>query len=175
MSFAGKQRHIKLLHTSALEGYESDPVKIIETKGCHLFCTNTGHSQNTNTFLCVAIKRTIQAFELTKSRQKHRKLKDFITPGQVQFLELWSDRLCVGYPSNFAVYSLKTDGHPMVLVKVEDNSFNYITHPPVDSMLAVELQDSEYLLAFSGKFSKTLYSWISQMNLINPAPHSAPF
>lgn len=112
MCFPGKQRHIKLLHQSALEGYDVDPVKIQETKNCHLFCTNSGQ-QFSSTYLCVAIKRTIQTFELTKSRQKHRKIRDFAVPGQVQFMELSCDRLFVGYQSCFAIYSVQGDTAPM--------------------------------------------------------------
>ena len=110
--FSGKQRHIKLLHQSALEGYDVDPVKIQETKGCHLFSTNSGQKFS-NSYLCVAIKRTIQAFELTKSRQKHRKIRDFTVPGQVQFMELLCDKLFVGYQSCFAIYSVQGDTAPM--------------------------------------------------------------
>ena len=110
--FAGKQRHIKLLHNSALEGYDVNPEKIQETKSCHLFCTNSGQ-QFSNSYLCVAIKRTIQAYELTKSRQKHRKIRDFVVPGQVQFMELLCDKLCVGYQSCFAIYSIQGDTAPM--------------------------------------------------------------
>ena len=87
-------------------------MKIQETKGCHLFSTNSGQKFS-NSYLCVAIKRTIQAFELTKSRQKHRKIRDFTVPGQVQFMELLCDKLFVGYQSCFAIYSVQGDTAPM--------------------------------------------------------------
>ncbi|XP_053397279.1 serine/threonine-protein kinase MRCK alpha-like isoform X2 [Mercenaria mercenaria] len=146
---SGKQRHIKLLHSSALDGYEVDPVKIQETKGCHMFCTNTGHRPDNNTFLCVAIKRTILAFELTKTRQKHRKIREIAVAGQVQFLDLWGDRLCVGYQSCFVIYNLLREDAPCSLVNTEDSQLQFLVHTPVDSMLAVEVSDREYLLAFS--------------------------
>jgi len=75
---------MKLLHTSALEGYEVDPVKITETKGCQMFCTNTGHDPSVPTYMCVAFKRTVMAFELTKNRQKYRKIREMTIPGQVK-------------------------------------------------------------------------------------------
>lgn len=34
-------------------------------------------------------------------------------PGQVQCVEIMSDRLCVGYPSCFALYSVQGDAAPM--------------------------------------------------------------
>ncbi|KAL4238234.1 hypothetical protein ACF0H5_002946 [Mactra antiquata] len=146
---SGKQRHIKLLHSSALEGYEVDPVKIQETKGCHLFCTNTGHRPDMSTYLCVAMKRTIFVYELTKTRQKHRKVKEISVPGQVQFLDLWSDRLCVCYQSSFVIYHILSDAAPTCLVNSEDSQLQFLVHSPVESMLAVEISDREYLLAFS--------------------------
>lgn len=94
-----------------MEGYEVDPVKIVESKGCHLFCA--GLVRQGTSCLCVAIKRTIQVYELNKTRQKHRKIKDIQVPGQVQFLEIMNERLCVGYPSYFAMYSVQGDGAPI--------------------------------------------------------------
>lgn len=97
---------------SVLEGHESDPIKIAETKGCHLFCTGLVR-QGSSSCLCVAIKRTIQVYELNKTKQRHRKMKDIQVPGNVQFLEMMNERLCVGYPSCFAIYSVQGDGAPM--------------------------------------------------------------
>lgn len=148
----GKQRHIKLLHTSAMEGYEVEPVKINEAKGCTLFSTNTGQGCIT-TYLCVAIKRTIMAFELTNSRQKYLKKRDISVAGQVQVMSVWGNRLCVGYQSSFVIYDLtSSDAAPMSLVNPEDNQLKFLSHTPVDSMLAVEISEKEYLLAFSCKY-----------------------
>ncbi|KAL3874670.1 hypothetical protein ACJMK2_037651 [Sinanodonta woodiana] len=144
---SGKQRHIKLLHQSALEGYETDAVKILETKGCQAFCC--ARSSQGTSYLCVAIKRTIQVYELVKSRPKYRKLKDIQVPGQVQFIELMEDRLCVGFQSSFAIHALQGDAAPTTLISPDDNSLQFLVHSPVDSMLAVELCHDEYLLAFS--------------------------
>lgn len=152
---AGKQRHIKLLHTSALEGYEVDPVKIQETKGCQMFSTNSGQNANAS-YICVAIKRTVMAFELTNLRQKYRKLRDIPVAGQVQFMSVWGSRLCVGYQSNFVIYDLlSSDGAPVSLVNPEDSQLKFLSHssPSVDSMLAVEVSEKEFLLAFSCKYS----------------------
>lgn len=108
----GKQRHVKLLHRSTLDGYEAEVVKIQETKGCQFFCTGLMR-QGSTVALCVAIKRTVQVYELNKTRQRHRKVKDIQVPGTVQFIEMINERLCVGYPSCFAVYSVQGDGAPI--------------------------------------------------------------
>jgi hypothetical protein len=40
-------------------------------------------------------------------------MKDINVPGTVQFVEMMGDRLCVGYPSSFAIYSVQGDAAPM--------------------------------------------------------------
>ncbi|XP_052697457.1 serine/threonine-protein kinase MRCK alpha-like isoform X3 [Crassostrea angulata] len=149
---SGKQKHIKLLHQSGLDGHDTDPVKIPETRGCQLFCvgTTTNGLQGTPvTCLCVAIKRTIQVYELNKTRQKFRKIKDIQVPGQVQCLEMMSQGLCVGCPSYMAIYSVLGDSPPTALLDGEDNSLRYLCQTQVDSLLAVELPKNEFLLIFS--------------------------
>jgi len=85
-----KQKYIKLLHVSALDGGESEPVKMAETKGCSMFCVGSIQQQGGSAAsavtavgggnggimncLCVAIKRTVQVYELVKSRQRYRKV-----------------------------------------------------------------------------------------------------
>ncbi|KAK7103526.1 hypothetical protein V1264_018406 [Littorina saxatilis] len=162
----GKQHHIKLLHVSALDGGDSEPVKITETKGCSMFCTGTVQQQGgSNTAsavtavgggnggimhcLCVAIKRTVQVYELIKTRQRVHKIKDIQVPGTVQCIEMMSDRLCVGYPSSFAIYSVQGDAAPMSLVNTDDPSLKFLTQNPVDAMLAIELSSSEFMLLFN--------------------------
>ncbi|XP_069117855.1 serine/threonine-protein kinase MRCK alpha-like isoform X2 [Argopecten irradians] len=145
---SGRQKHIKLLHVSALEGHDGDPVKIPESKGCSVFCTGLIR-QSCCSCLCVAIKRTIQVYELNKTRQKYRKMKDIQVPGQVQFIEIMNERLCVGYPSYFAIYSVTGDAAPMTLVNSEDTSLQFVIQSQQNSLQAVELSPKEYLLVFS--------------------------
>lgn len=102
------------MHQSALDGYDTDIAKIQETKGCQMFCTGlVRQSAVSSWFLCVAIKRTIQVFELIKTRFRYRKIKDIHVPMAVQFIEMFNERLCVGYQSCFALYSIQGDGAPM--------------------------------------------------------------
>lgn len=133
-----------------------EPVKIQETKGCMLFSTNTGQGAP-NTYLCIAIKRTIMAFELTNSRQKYLKKREISVAGQVQVMSVWGHRLCVGYQSTFVIYDLtSSDAAPMSLVNPEDNQLKFLSHSLVDSMLAVEISEKEFLLAFSCKYTPKL-------------------
>ena len=146
---SGRQHCIKLLRQSALDGHDVvAPVKIEETKGCNVFCV--GFIRQTQTScLCVAIKRTIQVYDLILTRQRHRKVKDIQVPGHVQFLEIFDGRLCVGYPSCFAIYSVQGDAAPMALLNTEDPSLQFLVQTQLDALLAVQLSDNEYFLVFN--------------------------
>ncbi|KAH9523079.1 Serine/threonine-protein kinase MRCK alpha, partial [Bulinus truncatus] len=148
---SGKQKHLKLLQQSALEGHDMEPLKLNETKGCHIFCHGEiRQPQGGNSCcLCVAIKRTVQVYEINKTRQRYRKMKDISVPSQVECIEMMSDRLCVGYPSCFAIYSVQGDAAPMTLVNTEDSSLSFLVQNPISAMLAVQLDETEYLLVFN--------------------------
>ena len=54
------------------------PPQLNETKGCQLFCHGLVQQPQSGNFcvLCVAIKRTVQVYEVNKTRQRYRKMKD---------------------------------------------------------------------------------------------------
>ena len=108
----GKQRHIRLTPVSLLEAENPELIKIPETKGCSSFCTGLVR-QGTSTLLCVACKRTIFVYELNRTKARHRRVKEIQCVGQVQYIEMVNERLCVGYPSTFAVHSVQGDAAPM--------------------------------------------------------------
>ncbi|PVD25745.1 hypothetical protein C0Q70_13405 [Pomacea canaliculata] len=155
-----KQRFIKMLHVSALESSEPELIKISESKGCSTMCLGAVKHAGSSvvgvaggstiiTCLCVAIKRTVQVYEVLKTRQRYRKMKDIQVPGQVQCVEIMSDRLCVGYPSCFALYSVQGDAAPMFLINTDDVSLKFLVQNQVDALMAIELSTDEFLLLFS--------------------------
>ena len=108
----GKQRHIRLTPMNVVDGFDVESVKLTETKGCSSFCTGQVR-QGTTTCLCVANKRTVVVYELNRTKTRHRRIKEIQVPGQVQFIEVIEERLFVGYPSSFAIYSLQGEGAPI--------------------------------------------------------------
>jgi hypothetical protein len=89
-------------------------------------------------------------FEITRTKARHKRLRDILLPTPAQCLNVISDgRLVVGYPSGFAVYSLMGDQHPMSLVQSEHPSISFIAHHPLDALRAVEINSQEFLLVFS--------------------------
>lgn len=83
-----------------------------ENRGCSLVCAGLV-GQGTSTSLCVACRRTIFVYELNRTKQRYRRVKDITCPGTVQYLSVCNERLCVGYPSSFAIYSIQGDGAPV--------------------------------------------------------------
>ena len=110
--FPGRQRHIRLTPINVVDGESVEFQKIAESKGCTSFCTGLVR-QGTSTVLCVAIKRTIAIYELNRTRIRHRKVKEVQCPGNVQYIEMHNERLFVGYPSSFAIYSVQGEGAPI--------------------------------------------------------------
>ena len=96
------------------------------------------------------IVHKVLLFEITRTKARHKRLRDILLPTQAQCLNVISDgRLVVGYPSGFAVYSLMGDQHPLSLVQAEHPSISFIAHHPLDALRAVEIGSQEFLLVFS--------------------------
>ena len=48
--------------------------------------------------LCVAVKRQVIIYEITRLKTRHARLREVLLPAQAQSLDVFSDgRLCVGY------------------------------------------------------------------------------
>lgn len=139
---AGKQRHIRLMPTASLENERIDCVKLEENRGCTLICTGTVGQL---TILCVACKRTIFVYDLNKTKQRYRKVKDIQCPGPVQFIDIQNERLFVGYPSSFAIYSVQTESAASVIGQFVDMMFFWM--PSVIFDFCIHL----YLLSCSNK------------------------
>jgi len=77
-------------------------------------------------------------------------VKDINLPVACQCMEVMNERLCVGYQSGFAIYSVQGDAAPQALINIEtDLSLKFILDTPLDALMAVEVSSKEYLLVFS--------------------------
>merc|ERR1719412_3166496 len=128
-------------------------MKVAETKGCLVFATgimrptpNSGSSY----CLCVAVKRQVIIYEITRLKTRHKRLREVLLPAQAQCLDVFSDgRLCVGYQSGFTIYSLLGDQHPLSLVHPDNQMLGFLAYNPVDALGAIELPRGEFLLVFN--------------------------
>lgn len=79
----------------------------------------------------------------------HKKLWEVQAPGVVQWLGMVRERLCVGYPSGFALLALQGESSPISLVNPSDPSLAFVAQQPMDALHALEVGSTEVLLCFS--------------------------
>ncbi|KAM5129010.1 LOW QUALITY PROTEIN: serine/threonine-protein kinase MRCK beta [Mantella aurantiaca] len=145
----GRNRHVHLFPWTSLEGSEgSFDIKLPESKGCQLILT-AALKKSPSSCLFVAVKRQILCYEIQRTKPFHRKFGELLAPGSVQWMAVFKDKLCVGYPSGFCLLSLHGDGQPASLVNPGDPSLAFLSQQPVDALCAVETGKDEYLLCFS--------------------------
>ncbi|XP_075872975.1 serine/threonine-protein kinase MRCK alpha isoform X5 [Nelusetta ayraudi] len=145
---SGRNRHVRLFPTQALDGRETESYKLAETKGCQTIVSGLVRNSSL-TCLCVAMKRQIICYEMNKSKMRHRRLRELQAPGPVQWMGLLSERLYVGYQSGFTRYSVHGDTSPVNLLHPEDHTLTFIPQQSLDALCAVEISSKELLLCFS--------------------------
>ncbi|XP_054835336.1 serine/threonine-protein kinase MRCK alpha isoform X2 [Eublepharis macularius] len=145
---SGRNRHVRLFPMTALDGRETDFYKLAETKGCQTIVSGQVR-HGALTCLCVAMKRQVLCYELNHSKSRHKKIKEIQVAGNVQWMAIFSERLCVGYQSGFLKYPLHGEGNPHSLLHSDDHTLSFIAQQPSDATCAVEISNKEYLLCFS--------------------------
>uniref|UniRef100_A0AAY4EI48 non-specific serine/threonine protein kinase n=1 Tax=Denticeps clupeoides TaxID=299321 RepID=A0AAY4EI48_9TELE len=145
----GRNRHVHLHPWGALEGAEAAfDIKLTETKGCQALTTGTLRPGGPACMLA-AVKRQVLCYEITKAKPYHRKMWEVQTPGVAQWLGMVRERLCVGYPSGFALLALQGESSPVSLVSPGDPSLAFLAQEPLDALHAMEVDANEFLLCFS--------------------------
>ncbi|XP_063775021.1 serine/threonine-protein kinase MRCK alpha isoform X3 [Pseudophryne corroboree] len=145
---SGRNRHVRLYPTASLDGRETEFFKLAETKGCQGMVSGQVR-HGALTCLCVSMKRQVLCYELNQSKTRHKKIKEIQVPGNVQWMAIFNERLCVGYQSGFIRYPLHAEGSPYSLLHADDHTLSFITQLPTDAICAVEISNKEYLLCFS--------------------------
>ena len=153
IALAGKQRQMRLIPIRALDQTDTEWIKVSDTKGCIVFATGVMRPTPTSSAsycLCVAVKRQVIIYEITRLKTRHSRLREVLLPAQAQSLDVFSDgRLCVGYQSGFTIYSLLGDQHPLSLVHPDNQMLGFLAYNPVDALGAIELPRGEFLLVFN--------------------------
>ncbi|XP_051578039.1 serine/threonine-protein kinase MRCK alpha-like isoform X2 [Myxocyprinus asiaticus] len=147
---SGRNGHVRLYPMAALDDREADFYKIAETKGCQTLVSGTiRHGSLTCLFVAMKKPDKVIIYELNKSKTRHRKLRDILIPGTVQWMGLQGEKLCVGFQSGFLRYSLQGDGAPNSLLHPDDHTLAFIEQLSLDALCAVEISSKELLLCFS--------------------------
>merc|ERR1719225_113434 len=153
---------MRLIPVKALDQpTDTEWIKVADTKNCLTFATGVmrggqGGSSGASTIssqnsisgsycLCVAVKRQVIIYEITRLKSRHKRLREVLLPAQAQSLDVF----CVGYQSGFTIYSLLGDQHPLSLVHPDNQVLGFLAYNPVDAMGAVEMANGEFLLVFN--------------------------
>uniref|UniRef100_A0A3Q2CDT9 non-specific serine/threonine protein kinase n=1 Tax=Cyprinodon variegatus TaxID=28743 RepID=A0A3Q2CDT9_CYPVA len=173
---SGRNRHVRLFPTQALDGRETESNKLAETKNCQSVVSGPVRN-GALTCLCVAMKSKIICYEVRGTRHAGSELQ---APGPVQWMGLLSERLYVGYQSGFipashVLHSVHGDMSPVSLLHPEDHTLAFIPQQGLSALCAVEISSKELLLCFSsiGVYVDSQGRRSRQQELMWPAPPSA--
>ncbi|XP_061097663.1 serine/threonine-protein kinase MRCK beta-like isoform X2 [Conger conger] len=145
----GRTRHVHLQPLAALDGAEpAFDVKLPDTKGCQALAVGAPRP-GLPSCLLAGVKRQVQCYEVSSAKPHHRKVWDVQAPGVVQWLGFLRGRVCVGYPSGFALLSLQGESSPVSLVSPTDPSLAFLGQQPLDALHVLEVGAGEHLLCFS--------------------------
>jgi hypothetical protein len=154
VSISGKTHQIYLTPTILLEGLNAEIVKIDETKGCNLFCLGKIKTQN---ILCVAVKKSIYIYEINSNlKPKYKRLRDIESTINCQLLQIvHSNMLCVGYQSEFTLYTLDHEDAPIALLQIDrDKSLEFLSKEPLNALMCIHTMNDEYLLVFESMYNE---------------------
>ncbi|XP_054154350.1 serine/threonine-protein kinase Genghis Khan-like [Oppia nitens] len=145
---AGKQRQIKLIPIRGLDNESIEWIKIPETKNATTFALV---STNTANYICVAIKKTLILFEITRKKCRYSFFREIQMPLNIQTLNTCkTSSIAVGTASNFVVYNLnQRDSPPLYLVNQECNELSYLIQNSIDALMCQPINDKEWILIFN--------------------------
>ncbi|XP_062903719.1 serine/threonine-protein kinase MRCK beta [Mobula hypostoma] len=145
----GRNKHVHFYPWAAFDGPETTfDVKLAETKGCQTMVTGSLR-QSVVSCLFVAVKRQILCYETSRTKPYYKKFNEIQAPGNVQWMAVFDERLCIGYPSGFSLLNVQGDGLSINLVNPMDTSLAFLSQQSFDALCAVRISSKEYLLCFS--------------------------
>ena len=65
-----------------------------------------------NVYLCVAVKMKIIIFEINNSKSRYEKKKEVSIHSHALSLQMFNEKLCVGYQSGFSLIHVYADERP---------------------------------------------------------------
>jgi hypothetical protein len=121
--------------------------------------TNSSIYTSTSRLLCVSVRKVVSVYEINSTlRPKYKKLRDIELTMNVQSLQIINNQLCIGFQSEFALYSLVQETAPIALLQPDrDKSLQFLIKDPINALMSVQITNEEYLLVFESKF--TIFSF----------------
>ncbi|XP_060711739.1 serine/threonine-protein kinase MRCK alpha-like isoform X2 [Hemiscyllium ocellatum] len=146
---SGRSRNVRVFTWEDLQNPEATGAKLLEARGSQLITTGSRCQGKSTNWLCTAAKRHVTCYQLTTGKQPFRRTREFQAPGTVQWMGVFEECLCVGYPSGFSLYSLAGEGPPANLVSPEDPSLTFLSQGQAEALCAVTVSSDLYLLCFN--------------------------
>lgn len=106
---AGKQKHIKLIPVRGLDSDDIEWIKIPETKGASTFALA---NSPTTTYICVAIKKTLVVYEITRKRIRYTSWREIQSSMAIQTLSIVGTKVVIGTKSSFVAYQIEKRESP---------------------------------------------------------------
>uniref|UniRef100_UPI00398E446D serine/threonine-protein kinase MRCK alpha-like n=1 Tax=Pristiophorus japonicus TaxID=55135 RepID=UPI00398E446D len=147
---SGRSHALRLYSREDLQRPEAGGSKVAEARGSQLVATGS-LCQGRVSCLCTAAKRHVTWYQLTVAggTGRYQRKADFQAPGPVQWMGVFQERLCVGYPSGFSLYPLLSEGPPANLVSTDDPSLAFLAQAQAEALCAVPVSAGLYLLCFN--------------------------
>ncbi|XP_062892231.1 serine/threonine-protein kinase MRCK alpha-like [Mobula hypostoma] len=148
-AISGRGRSLRLYSREERRAPEAGGgAKVPEGRGAQLVAAGA-LPQPGSGCLCLASRRQVTCLRLCATEPRCRPLRQFQAPGNVQWMGVFGERLCVGYPSGFSLYPLLSQGPAQTLVSPQDPTLGFLTQPPAEALCAAPLSADLYLLCFS--------------------------
>lgn len=128
--------------------HNQDPDSSNNSIGSNSTTSYTTHRQTR--LLCVAIKKVVSIYEINSSmKPKYKKLREIELTMVPQSIQIINNQLCIGFQSEFALYSLAKETAPIALLQPDrDKSLQFLIKDPINALMAVRITSDEYLLVF---------------------------
>ena len=82
-------------------------------------------------------------------KPKYKKLREIELTMMPQSIQILNNQLCIGFQSEFALYSLAKETAPIALLQPDrDKSLQFLIKDPINALLAVQITVDEYLLTY---------------------------
>ncbi|XP_059497485.1 serine/threonine-protein kinase MRCK alpha-like isoform X2 [Stegostoma tigrinum] len=146
---SGRSRNVRVFTWEDLKNPEATGAKLLEARGSQMITAGSQCQGKGANWLCTATKRHVTCYQLASSKQPYKRARDFQAPGVVQWMGIFEELLCVGYPAGFSLYALAGEGPPTNLVSPEDPSLAFLFHGQTEALCAVTVSSDLYLLCFN--------------------------
>lgn len=146
VSICGRQRHIKLIPTRALENESASWIKIPQTKNASCFVT---HENLPGTYISVAVRKTLFVYEINRRQTRYTIWKEIQSSSVIQTVNSSDGMIMLGTTSSYTVHSvLDRESPPLFLINSNCTELTYFKQSSFQPMGCVNLSNKQWLLVF---------------------------